>query len=128
MGEKCLELTGLAISETTPRNQIRRKETSTDAFMKMMAQAMNGAKAGLMPQVKTTDAKVTKILTAIERCIKRGERATARDTALFAAAIAYGESVRGLTDVIECLRDEYGLDKEEKEVLDARIQRKGSKP
>jgi len=96
--------------------------------MKMMAQAMNGAKAGLMPQIKATDAKVTKILTAIERCIKRGERSRARDTTLLVASIAYGESVRGLTNVIGCLRDEYGLHKEEKEVLEARIRRKGSKP
>ena len=127
MGETYLQITGLCLSETSIRNLVRRKEMPTDAFMGMMAQAMNGAKAGVMPEIETTDAKVRKILAAIGRCIRRGERSKARDTALVAASIAYGESVRGLTDVVECLRDEYGLDQEENEAFETRRRRKGSK-
>lgn len=121
------ELTGLVLPEKKLRQLVRKKQVTTEWFLKVMAKVMDGAAKGKMPKVHAPDENVRELLTAIGRCIKRGERAKARDTAFIAAAIAYGETPRGLSDVIECLRNEHGLESDKRIMLEVRRRDKGSK-
>lgn len=98
---------GLALPENSIRTLVRAKRVTADSFFRTMVKVMDEALQGRMPRVRTKDENFKTLLTSIERCIKRGNRVRARDTAFAALVFAYEDTPRHLAQVIAFLKENY---------------------
>jgi hypothetical protein len=98
---------GLALPENRIRTLVRGKRVTTDSFFRIMAKVMDESLHGRMPRVRTKDENFRTLLASIEKCIKRGNRVRARDTAFAALVFAYEDTPRHLAQVIAFLKENY---------------------